>query len=80
MELLKRWKLFGIIWKINHIFNCSISQAISLIYHPEKAQVMVLTLVNGLYEEAVFKGCARIRSQVLQELELTTEQVLKVGE
>ncbi len=26
---------------------------------PEKTQVMVLTLVDGLYEEAVFKGCAQ---------------------
>jgi Uma2 family endonuclease len=42
---------------------------------PEKTQVMVLTLVDGLYEEVVFKGCDRIRSQVRQELELTTEQV-----
>lgn len=50
------------------------------IVDPEKAQVMVLTLVNGLYEQAVFKGCDRIQSQVLQELELTTEQVFKVGE
>lgn len=50
------------------------------IVDPEKAQVMVLMLVDGFYEETVFKGCDQIRSQVLQKLELTTEQVLKVGE
>ncbi|MDX2211785.1 MAG: Uma2 family endonuclease [Oculatellaceae cyanobacterium bins.114] len=50
------------------------------IVDPERAIVTVLTLVNGLYEDAVFKGAEPIRSTVFPELMLTPEQVLKAGE
>ncbi len=39
--------------------------------------VTVLTLVEGLYEEAVFTGSDRIISQI-PELTLTVEQALKL--
>ncbi|MBW4518158.1 MAG: Uma2 family endonuclease [Scytolyngbya sp. HA4215-MV1] len=41
-----------------------------------KAQVMVLTLVDGFYEEAVFQGGDRIQLAVLPTLNLTASQVL----
>ena len=50
------------------------------IVDPFKAQVTVLTLVEGLYEAAVFKGSDRIQSATLSELMLTAEQALKAGE
>lgn len=40
--------------------------------------VTVLTLVEGFYEEAVFRGNDRIISQTFPELVLTVEQVLSV--
>jgi Uma2 family endonuclease len=50
------------------------------IVDPEKAQVTVLILVNGLYEEMVFKGSETIQSQVFPALELVAGQVLKAGQ
>jgi Uma2 family endonuclease len=49
------------------------------IVDPEKAVVIVLTLVDGFYEEAVFQGVEVIRSPVFLELTLTVEQVLTAG-
>ena len=45
-----------------------------------KAQVMVLTLVDGLYEETVFQDRERIKSVTFPVLDLTAAQVLKVGD
>lgn len=39
--------------------------------------VTVFTLVEGLYEEAVFKGNQQIVSQIFPELVLTADQVMK---
>lgn len=46
---------------------------------PQQAQVTILTLVAGLYEEAkaIFKGDARILSSTFPTLELTATQVLQ---
>jgi Uma2 family endonuclease len=44
---------------------------------PHQAQVMVLTLVDGLYEEQVFKGGDRLISPTFPTLELTAAQVLQ---
>ncbi|MCY7284042.1 MAG: hypothetical protein LH679_11495 [Cyanobacteria bacterium CAN_BIN43] len=52
---------------------------------PEQEQVTVLTLVEGFYEEAVFRGgdpcgickAARVQSQVLEALDLTAEHILR---
>lgn len=49
------------------------------IVDPEKAQMTVLILVDGLYEEAVFKGSETIQSQMFPALELVVEQVLQAG-
>jgi Uma2 family endonuclease len=49
------------------------------IVDPEKAVVIVLTLVDGFYEEAVFQGLEVIRSPVFLELTLTVEKVLTAG-
>ena len=49
------------------------------IVDPIKAQVTVLTLVEGLYEQAVFKDSDLIQSKTLSELRLTA-QVLKAGQ
>ena len=43
---------------------------------PEQKQVTLLTLVEGLYEEAVFTGTNRLLSLTFPTLQLTTEQVL----
>ncbi len=50
------------------------------IIDPGKEQVTVLTLVDGLYEEAVFQGSHYIVSATFPELKLTTAQVLAAGE
>jgi Uma2 family endonuclease len=44
---------------------------------PHQAQVMVLTLVDGLYEEQIFKGGDRLISHTFPTLELTAAQVLQ---
>lgn len=49
------------------------------IVDPQQAQITVLTLVAGLYEEAVFKGNDRLISPTLPNLELTPDQVLQAG-
>lgn len=46
---------------------------------PQQAQVVILTLVRGLYEEAVFQGTDRLLSPTLPNLELTALQVLQAG-
>lgn len=50
------------------------------IVDPEREQVLVLKLVDGLYEEAVFRTHDPIISSLLPNLTLTAEQVLKAGE
>ncbi len=49
------------------------------IVDPQQAQIKVLTLVTGLYEEAVFRGDDHLFSPTLPNLELTTAQVLQIG-
>jgi len=44
------------------------------------ARVTVLTLVDGLYEEAVFGGSNYIASAIFPDLKLTAAQVLGAGE
>ena len=50
------------------------------IVDPEHAQVVVLTLVDGLYEEASYQGKACLHSQTFPTLELTAKQILQAGE
>jgi Uma2 family endonuclease len=47
------------------------------IVDPEQQRVMLLTLVDGLYEEAVFTGNDCLLSLTFPTLQLTAEQVLK---
>jgi Uma2 family endonuclease len=47
------------------------------IVDPERAQVVVLTLVDGLYEEAIYQDNKRLVSQIFPTLELTAKQVLQ---
>ena len=49
------------------------------IVDPQQAQITVLTLVAGLYEEAVFKGNDRFISSTLPNLDLTLAQVMQAG-
>ncbi len=44
-----------------------------------QAQVVILTLVDGFYEEAVFQADHRLISQTFPTLELTAKQVLQAG-
>jgi Uma2 family endonuclease len=48
------------------------------IVDPERSRVTVLTLVDGLYEEAVFEGSDRIKSVTFPQLMLTAAQVLRL--
>lgn len=48
------------------------------IIDPMRQQVMILTLVEGLYEEAVFKGAAAISSQIIPSFDLTASQLLEL--
>ncbi|KAF3887063.1 MULTISPECIES: Uma2 family endonuclease [Nostocales] len=50
------------------------------IVDPGKEKIIVLTLEDGFYEEAVFKGSERIVSVAFPSLELTAMQVFKVGQ
>lgn len=50
------------------------------IVDPGKAKVTVLTLVDGLYEEAVFQGSDRVTSMAFPDLALTVTQILGAGE
>ncbi|NDJ19825.1 Uma2 family endonuclease [Myxacorys almedinensis] len=49
------------------------------IVDPAQAQVTVLTLVDGLYEEAIFQADERLVSPTFPTLELTAKQVLQAG-
>lgn len=49
------------------------------IVDPLKAQVMVLTLIDGLYEERVFNGSDSIESTQFPQLQLTAAQVLQTA-
>jgi Uma2 family endonuclease len=49
------------------------------IVDPQQAQITILTLVAGLYEEASFKGNDRLISSTLPNLDLTPAQVLQAG-
>jgi Uma2 family endonuclease len=49
------------------------------IVDPDQAQVTVLTLVDGLYEETVFRGDDRLVSSTFPTLKLTAKQVLRAG-
>jgi Uma2 family endonuclease len=44
---------------------------------PQQEQVMVLTLVDGLYETQVFQGSDRILSSTFPDLVLTAAQILQ---
>ncbi len=46
------------------------------IVDPEALQVTILTLVEGLYEEAVYMGTNRLSSLTFPTLQLSAEQVL----
>ena len=48
------------------------------IIDPIKGQVMILTLVEGLYEEKIFSEVDRLQSEIFRELNLTVEQVFAV--
>jgi Uma2 family endonuclease len=48
------------------------------IIDPLKSQVMILILVEGLYEEKIFSGTERIESEIFRELNLTAEQIFTV--
>jgi Uma2 family endonuclease len=48
------------------------------IVDPGKSHVMILTLVEGLYEEKIFSGTDRLQSEVFRELHLTADQVFTV--
>ena len=50
------------------------------IIDPQKEQVMVLTLVDGLYEEELFRKNETIISRTFPLLKLTAKQVLKAGQ
>ena len=50
------------------------------IVDPERDRIVLLTLVDGLYEEAVFRGSDRLISQMFPTLELTAKQVLQAGD
>lgn len=49
------------------------------IVDPETQEVLVLTLVDGLYEDAIFTGEQRIESESFPELQVTANQVLQVN-
>lgn len=50
------------------------------IVDPAQAKVTILTLIDGLYEEAVFKGESGIISGVLPALKLTAIEILQAGQ
>jgi len=49
------------------------------IVEPQQAQIMALTLVDGLYEEVIFKGNERLQSRMFSQLDLTVDQVLNAN-
>jgi Uma2 family endonuclease len=48
------------------------------IVDPKQAQVIILTLVDGLYEEAIFQGEDCLVSPAFSSLNLTAKQVLQI--
>jgi Uma2 family endonuclease len=48
------------------------------IIDPSRSRIMVLSLVEGLYEEKEFGGTERIESEVFRELSVTAEQIFAV--
>ncbi|MGH2415323.1 MAG: Uma2 family endonuclease, partial [Microcystaceae cyanobacterium] len=46
------------------------------IVDPGQAKITVLTLVNGLYEEAIFQGNDRLVSVLFPNLALTASQII----
>ncbi|NJN56271.1 MAG: Uma2 family endonuclease [Leptolyngbyaceae cyanobacterium SL_5_9] len=50
------------------------------IVDPQQVKVTILTLVAGLYEEAVFSDDSCLISYAVPNLELTAAQVLQIGE
>ncbi|MGF1481954.1 MAG: Uma2 family endonuclease [Cyanophyceae cyanobacterium] len=46
------------------------------IVDPQKACITVLTLVSGLYEEAIYQGSSAVMSPVFPDLQVTVAQVL----
>ncbi|MGF1601799.1 MAG: Uma2 family endonuclease [Thermosynechococcaceae cyanobacterium] len=50
------------------------------IVDPTQDQVMVLVLVDGLYEETIYQGNTSLLSSVFPTLKLTAEQILQAGE
>lgn len=49
------------------------------IIDPMKGRVLVLTLVDGLYEEVKYQGSDRLLSTLFPNLDLTVEQLLQAG-
>lgn len=47
------------------------------IVDPERTQVVVLTLIDGLYEEAIYRSGDRLISSTFPTLELTAKEVLQ---
>ena len=45
------------------------------IVDPELEQVTILSLIDGLYEEAIFKDDTVISSAIIEQLSLTAEQI-----
>jgi Uma2 family endonuclease len=48
------------------------------IIDPKSSQVVVLTLVDGLYEEVIYQQSDRLISQIFPTLELTVKEVLQI--
>jgi Uma2 family endonuclease len=48
------------------------------IIDPKRTQVIVLTLVDGLYEEVIYQPSDRLISQTFPTLELTAKEVLQI--
>ncbi|MBD2778578.1 Uma2 family endonuclease [Iningainema tapete] len=49
------------------------------IIDPTQGKITVLTLVDGLYEEAVFQGSANLTSTTFPNLKLKAAEVLGAG-
>lgn len=48
------------------------------IIDPKQAQVMVLSLIDGLYEEAVYRGEESLVSRSFPDIDLTAKQILQL--
>ncbi|MGL5077809.1 MAG: Uma2 family endonuclease, partial [Waterburya sp.] len=48
------------------------------IIDPKRIQVIVLTLVDGLYEEVIYQPSDRLISQTFPTLKLTAKEVLQL--